>query len=83
MLVDYLHSRKLDRGWTNFRRVMVQAAHERSGEKNIVDLFAAAHAATHMGQCVRTSSCRPAPPGGKPKRGIKYNCVYLRRKALK
>jgi hypothetical protein len=34
----------------------MQAAYEYKGIKNGVDSFAAAHAATHMGQCVRTNS---------------------------
>jgi hypothetical protein len=56
MVAEYFNSRKLDRNSTSFRRLMIQAAYESGGEKNIVDSFAAAHAVTHMKKCVRTSS---------------------------
>jgi hypothetical protein len=72
MLAEYFHSRELDRGSTNFRRLMIQAAYEINGVDNIVDSFAAAHAATHMGQCVRTrSAAAPHHQEVSPKGGIK------------
>jgi hypothetical protein len=59
---------------------MTQIAYAASAIKNEVDSFAAAHAATHMGQCVCTRAKLPPPTTRRgvqrgAKKGMKVYCV--------